>query len=193
MNKIKEIRRLRSVSVTTLAEKLQMSQSNLTKIENGKIELKPTIAQKIADILGVGVTALYEENTCILGQKTVSCQLINPKVWNLQAYSTVSIPENMLPPQNRDVQIYVQEDDTMQPLIPKLAIALINYHIKEFTQNGLYLLEQHHQLMLRRLQKTDEEKYLCLTENKSYAPKTLSKNEIEIVGECIGSIITRLY
>ena len=193
MNKIKEIRKLKSVSVTTLAEKLQMSQSNLTKIENGKIELKPAIAQKIADILGVGVNALFEQNACIIGQNSISCRLINPETWNLPPYSSISIAEHMLPHNSKNIELYIQEDDTMMPLLPNGGLALINTEIVKFTKNGLYLLEYHHQLMLRRLQKKDEDKYICLTENKSYSSEILSKNEIEIKGECIGSIISQLY
>lgn len=193
MNRIKEIRKLKSVSVTTLAEKLQMSQSNLTKIENGKIELKPVVAQRIAEILGVGVTALYGEKGIIAEPNSTSCRMINPQAWNLPLYSSVTIAENMLPPCHKNIELYIQEDDTMSPMLPKGAVALIDTTAKEITLNGVYLIECRQQLMLRRIQKTAENTYICLTENKSYSSETLSGTDIMIRGKCVGSIITEIY
>ena len=59
MNNIKNIRKSQNMSVTELAKALNMSQSNLTKIENNQLELKHDTAQKIADILNVSISALH--------------------------------------------------------------------------------------------------------------------------------------
>lgn len=193
MNRIKQIRKIKGINVTTLAEKLQMSQSNLTKIENGKIELKPIIAQKIADILGVGIAALYDNEMPLSDENTTSYPVINPEIWKLPPYSSAILSKNILQLQNQIVQFYILEDDSMSPLIPKSAIALINTAINKILHNGIYLLEYKNQMMLRRLQKIEDNTYICLTENKSYAPQELSQDDIFIKGECIGSIISQIY
>lgn len=58
--KIKKIRELKNFTQEYMAEKLQMSQSNYSRIENNELDLPFSKLQQIADILEIGITDLIE-------------------------------------------------------------------------------------------------------------------------------------
>lgn len=181
MNNIKAIRKEQGISVTELALKLNMSQSNLTKIENNQIELKTDMAVKIANILGVSVQAIENEPRHHNGM--VSIRLINPEILNLPPLSSVEIPAQMQNIHKDAAILYVMNDDTMSPKIPLNALVLINQNQKT-TGNGVYLVKINNNLYLRRLQNTfsTKETYL-LCDNPSYEPQQIDTSLVEIIGK----------
>lgn len=62
--KIKQIREMRGIKQITLAERLNMEPSNLTRIENGYQFPKEENLVKIAQILDVEVGDLFKNDSC---------------------------------------------------------------------------------------------------------------------------------
>ena len=60
-NNIKQIRKSLGISVTELAQRLNMSQGNLTKIENGQVDLRLDTAQAIAEVLQCPLERIMEQ------------------------------------------------------------------------------------------------------------------------------------
>ena len=61
LNNIKQIRKSLGITVAELAQKLNMSQGNLTKIENGQVDMKAETAAAIAAILQCPLDKLIAE------------------------------------------------------------------------------------------------------------------------------------
>lgn len=178
-NNIKSIRKKIGLSVVELAEKLEMSQSNLTKIENAQIGLKPQTAEKIAKILNVSASALYQTSKEAQDfQKYIS--LINPEVWKMPRYSKFPLPEIITVPDS-ELQGYIAEDDTMSPVIPKNALVVVAPSKDMPFKDGLYLIEIDHQKYLRRLQKASGGNISVIADNKSYQSQLFLAEEIKII------------
>ena len=58
--KIKKLRELKNLTQEHMAEKLQMSQSNYSRIENNELDVPFSKLQQIADILEISITDLIE-------------------------------------------------------------------------------------------------------------------------------------
>lgn len=181
MNNIKRLRKEKGLSVSALAAALNMSQSNLTKIENGQVELKPELTAKIADILQISPAALTQTETAANGVYVLP--LLNPEIANLPPLSYLSIPQILcqnLPPKSA---LYAMEDDTMAPLIAQNSLVIINKDIRNFTLNGIYLLHLNDKICLRRLQQTSDQKVNILSDNAAYLPEQTDITKLNIIGK----------
>lgn len=182
MNNIKALRKEQGISVTELAAKLNMSQSNLTKIENNQIELKSDTAAKIAESLGVAVQAITTKQTAAAGMTQLP--LLNPETLQLPPLSRLAIPSYMQPFSTEDTALFAMEDDTMSPKIPASALVLIDRKEKTL-KNGIYLIKINNQLMLRRLQTTFSERVKLLCDNPAYPPQLIDISLIERIGKAL--------
>ncbi len=178
MNNIKKIRKQLKISVTELALRINMSQASLTKIENNQVELKIELAEKISEALNVPLNAILETSSTGLTQ----IELINPEVFNLTQYQTLSIPSVMLPNNNQNLKAFVIEDDTMSPLLKKDTLAIINTDEKSL-QNGIFLIDINNNLIVRRLQKTLQNTLLVIPENNSYQKEEIEETKLKIIGK----------
>lgn len=177
MNNIKKIRKKQKISVTQLAKMLNMSQSNLTKIENNQLELKRQTAIQIAQILNVSLDAIYSSS------KEEGSNIINPETFNLPNLSTFNlIPETIK--QKDSIQTYICQDDTMSPSINKNSIVLIDTN-KRNIENGIFLIKINNTTVLRRLQTTYNNTINILTDNRFYPPIETNASQINIIGQAI--------
>ena len=177
MNNIKNIRKSQNMSVTELAKALNMSQSNLTKIENNQLELKHDTAQKIADILNVSISALHSS------PNTTGAIIINPEIFNLPPLSAI----NFLPPNiynTSTIKAYIAIDDTMSPTINKHSIVLIDSNKKEL-KNGIFLIKTNNTLQINRIQTTLQASVLLHFDNKSYSSTQIDCDKFSIIGEIV--------
>lgn len=181
MNNIKAIRKEQGISVTELAEKLNMSQGNLSKIENNQIDLKPEIALKIAEALGVSVQAVQSDISTTKG--LTEFPLINPEALSLPPLSRLSFPTTYGSfSANNTTSIFVQTDDTMSPLIPLNALVLIDKSNKSVS-NGIFLIKIDNIVYLRRLQPTFTSDICIICDNPSYTTQHIDISSIEIIGQ----------
>ena len=184
MNNIKAIRKQKGISVTELAQKLGMSQSNLTKIENNQLELKPSIVQKIAEVLNIAPTSITTQQ--IDNNGYININIINPEELGLPMLSTYPL----LATQNKNTSsnsvAYLMPDDTMAPTIRNHTAVIIDTSIKTFTQNGVYLIKDGEITKLRRLQQIDKTTVIIQTDNKGYTPKNNDISNLNIIGKAIG-------
>lgn len=84
LNNIKQIRKSLGITVAELAQKLNMSQGNLTKIENGQVDMKAETAAAIAAILQCPLDKLIAEEKTTF--RRCHCRLICPQTaaqWRL--------------------------------------------------------------------------------------------------------------
>ena len=177
MNNIKKIRKSQKISVTQLAQMLNMSQSNLTKIENNQLDLKRETAIKIAQILNVSLESIYNTSN------DEGINIINPETLNLPNLSTFNlIPETLK--QNNNIYTYICQDDTMSPNINKNSIILIDTNKKNI-ENGVFLIKINNRTSLRRLQITNSGTINILTDNRFYPPIETQASEINIIGQAI--------
>lgn len=184
-NNIKQLRKEQGLSVTELASKLNMSQGNLTKIENGQIELKADTAEKIAAALNVSPQALQERKT---SAGIMMLELINPQILSLPALSRLPVPADLVPNTPKNAAIYVMTDDTMSPHVPLGALVIIDKGNNNFTTNGIYLLQVGQTIVLRRLQQTFSSSINILCDNNSYIPQQMDIESINIIGRAIFSL-----
>lgn len=185
MNNIKAIRKQRGLSVTELAQKLGMSQSNLTKIENNQLELKPSIAQKIAEILDVAPTSINEIPQDSKGYTHID--IINPEEVGLPTLSTYPILVTKNTSMSTSLVVYIMPDDTMTPTILNHTAVIIDTNIKTFTKNGIYLIKNSGLTELRRIQQIDNTTVIIQTDNKAYTSKNDDKSNLNIIGKAIGT------
>lgn len=183
MNNIKSLRKKQNISVTELAERLGMSQSNLTKIENGQLELKPSVAQKIAQELNVSPTALQDTNLITNGYKNLD--IINPEKLQLPILSTYPILLAQTGNIKKDCAIYLMPDDTMRPTISENSAVIIDKSIKTFTQNGIYLIINNGTTELRRLCQQSQTDIQILKDNTNYPPQSNDISNLNIIGKAI--------
>lgn len=162
-NNIKQIRKSLGISVTELAQRLNMSQGNLTKIENGQVDLRLDTAQAIAEVLQCPLERIMEQER----------EESSPLVMNLNL------------PQGSRTQKVV--NDNMSPTLKKGDIAVIVPQSSK-KEDGVYLLNKAGREMIRRLQTLSDGKIALLTDNKLYETEYMEEREIEIIGKVIQKI-----
>lgn len=183
MNNIKAIRKQKNISVTELAQRLGMSQSNLTKIENGQLELKQNIAQKIAQELQIAETSLYQKQII---DGYINLNIINPEMLSLPTLSTYPILNNKELNFTVGYEAYIMPDDTMCPSIRQNTITIIDKKVTKFTQNGIYLIKNNDLIELRRIQQINKDECRIITDNIAYPPQTTDISSLNIMGRAIG-------
>lgn len=157
-NNIKQIRKSLGISVTELATRLKMSQGNLTKIENGQVDLKFETAQAIASALSCPIDRIFSE------EKTE----ISPLILNFN-----------LPTESQNLTI---RDDTMFPTLRKGDIAIISPLINK-QDDGLYVIIYQNKKRVRRLQTLGNGALALICDNRAYETEYVEKEEIEIIGK----------
>lgn len=184
MNNIKKIRKQLNISVTELAKRINMSQANLTKIENNQVELKIELAEKISNALNVSLNTILETKASGITQ----IELINPNIIGLTQYQALDIPSQILDNSDSKLKAFVQEDDTMSPLIKKNSIVIINTKEKTLL-NGIYLININNNLLIRRLQKTLQNTIYIIPENKAYQTEEVKEAKFQIIGKASSILI----
>lgn len=187
-NSIKQIRKTQGISVTELAAKLNMSQGNLTKIENGQIELKPDTAEKIAAVLGVSPLALQEQSA---SAGVIMLELLNPETISLPPLSVLPVPQCLLRNIPADAALFAAVDDTMAPHIPSGSLVVIDKADTDTASNGIYLLQIGNKQVLRRLQYTFSQEINLLCDNKNYIPQQIDISSIRIIGRAVLSFSSK--
>lgn len=182
MNNIKRIRKEQGISVTELASKLDMSQSNLTKIENGQIELKTETAEKIAAALSVSPLALQETPQSSNGVHTL--EVLNPATLNLPPLARLPLPTHMVSDLSENAVLFAQADDTMSPNIPSGSLIIIDKSIKN-ASDGVYAVKIGQNIILRRLQHTFSATVNILCDNPLYPPQQIDIASINIIGKAV--------
>ena len=81
--------------------------------------------------------------------------------------------------------------DSMEPLIPNGSIVMYDAGVQEYICDGLYVILFDNQLMLRRLQSTQNNKYIVKSENPRYQDFQAEAYEIEILGRAVTNLISR--
>ena len=181
-NNIKQIRKTQGISVTELAAKLNMSQSNLTKIENGQIELKPDTAEKIAAVLGVSPLALQEQS---VSAGVIMLELLNPEKLDLPPLSSLPVPACLVSNPLTNAALFAVIDDTMAPDIPNGSLVVIDKTDTNTASNGIYLLQIADKLILRRLQDTFSTTLNLLCDNPRYIPQQIDISSIHLIGRAV--------
>lgn len=162
-NNIKQIRKSVGISVTELAQRLNMSQGNLTKIENGQVDLKMETAQAIAAVLECPIER-------IMGQES---EETSPLVMNLN-----------LPLGSRTLRITT---DDMCPTLNRGDMAVILPQTLK-KEDGVYVINREGATYIRRLQSLSANKIALLCDNKMYETEYVDAKEIEIIGKVIQKI-----
>lgn len=180
MNNIKKIRKEKGLSVTELAKAINMSQSNLTKIENNQLIPKDEVFSKIADILNVSKEILEDNNKKYDNYNMLP--ILNSTELGLPDLSLYPLPHYIFNQNPTDLCVYIQQDDSMQPSINKNSVIIINKKQQTFQTNGLYLLKISNTYVLRRLQEIENNQIYLIADNKNYIYQTIEKESLEIVG-----------
>lgn len=162
-NNIKQIRKSLGITVAELAQKLNMSQGNLTKIENGQVDMKAETAAAIAAILQCPLDKLITEEK--------------------DNASPLALPLN-LPADSRTVTV---REDNMAPTLVSGDIAVVRLCQTKGT-DGIYLLHHQGRDILRRLQTLSDGRIAVLCDNRAYLPEYATAAELEISGRVISKI-----
>lgn len=164
VNNLKNLRKARNISVTELAQKLGMSQGNLTKIENGQVDMKAETAAALAEILQCTLEQLLADR-----DSTDTTALAT--YFNLPA----------------DARIFPVRDDTMAPTLFPGDIAVIRPTAVQ-TGNGLYVLQIQGREVIRRLQTLSDGKVVLLCDNQVYQPEYAALSTLQLQGRVISKI-----
>ena len=183
MNNIKKIRKEKGISITELAKCINMSQSNLTKIENNQLKPKEDIIVKIAQTLNVSKEILFNvENG---NNNSNMLPIINSVEIDLPDLSLYPMLKCLYTPSNPNIGVYITQDDSMSPTINKSSIAVIDKETKSFTQNGVYLIKINNKFALRRLQEAENNTVYLLPDNKTYLNQQIGIEDLNIIGRAI--------
>lgn len=91
---IKKYRENKGLTITTLAERLGISRSYMSRIEKGERRLDTETLVKISDILEVPIENFYpEENKKVLYNEGEEILIIDKNVHNLEKYTNEEILE----------------------------------------------------------------------------------------------------
>jgi transcriptional regulator with XRE-family HTH domain len=183
MNNIKQLRKQKGLSVTELANRLNMSQSNLTKIENNQLDLKPDVARRIAEILNISSTALLPESPAE-NSVTTNLPLLNPETLSLPPLTKLPFFLNGVGNKAEITACCVAGDDAMSPTLKKGDFALLTQSF-ETPQNGVYAIFHHGQHLIRRLQYLNENEVLFLSDNQFYQPVKVATTDFLLNGRVV--------
>ena len=161
LNNIKQIRKSLGITVAELAQKLNMSQGNLTKIENGQVDMKAETAAAI-----------------------VQCPLDKLIAEEKDNVSPLSLPLN-LPADSRTLAV---RDNNMAPTLISGDIAVVR-PCQTKGADGIYLLQRQGREVLRRLQTLSDGRVAVLCDNQAYLPEyAVTAAELEISGHVVSKI-----
>lgn len=164
LNNIKQIRKSLGITVAELAQKLNMSQGNLTKIENGQVDMKAETAAAIAAILQCPLDKLIAEEK--------------------DNVSPLSLPLN-LPADSCTMAV---RDNNMAPTLISGDIAVVR-PCQTKGADGIYLLQRQGREVLRRLQTLSDGRVAVLCDNQAYLPEyAVTAAELEISGHVVSKI-----
>jgi transcriptional regulator with XRE-family HTH domain len=93
--KIKKLRELKNLTQEYMAEKLQMSQSNYSRIESNELDIPFTKLQLIADILEINLTDLIEFDSKYFFNN-VHAQTINGNINNATSENEKKLYEEQI-------------------------------------------------------------------------------------------------
>ena len=159
LNNIKQIRKSLGITVAELAQKLNMSQGNLTKIENGQVDMKAETAAAIAAILQCPLDKLIAEEK--------------------DNVSPLSLPLN-LPVDSRTMAV---RDNNMAPTLISGDIAVVR-PCQTKGADGIYLLQRQGREVL-----LSDGRVAVLCDNQAYLPEyVVTAAELEISGHVVSKI-----
>lgn len=187
MNNIKKLRKAQNMSVTELATRLNMSQSNLTKIENGQVELKQPLAEKIAEALNVALPAVSEELGAAAVAGSLSLPLLNPADAGLPEQMFLPLPTVLLPPLPPHSAVFYVNDDAMGKHFPKSSLVIAKEENLS-KEDGVFIIREGERLLLRRLQFGNNNVVTILSDNHCYPSRQCAENELKIVARALVSI-----
>ena len=202
MNNIKQLRKNKKITVSKLAQDMGVTQSTMTKIENSQIELKASMAQKIADYFGVLIEDLVSNSKGnVLAANTERCVSIDV----LDFENTDKDQNNDCLPQKKETQfidvnflhkltktspcnikILSISGDSMSPTINDQDVLWVDVSVKAPKTDGLYLLSLREDVLVKRLRLDLEGKNATiLSDNPLYPPLESSIESINIIGKII--------
>lgn len=161
-NKLQQIREKNKMTRKELAEKLNMSEPNLFKIENNTRELNKKYFDKITQLFSCSISQLFGEEI-VVSQETV---LIKIKYYNgsLKMFADLSnennykyefIPERLckiLKISNySDLIILNAWEKNMEPLISLDDFIIVDLTKKKPENNGIYLMREEEKLKIKKI------------------------------------------
>ncbi len=164
-NNLKQLRKARGFGVAELAQKLGMSQGNLTKIENGQVDMKAETAAALAGILQCPLEQLLDSGE------------ISQEASPLAAYFNMPT----------DARTLAIRDDTMAPTLAPGDIAIIR-PAAFCSGNGVYALQIGAKEVIRRLQALSDGKVALLCDNRFYQAEYAAPSELQFLGRVVGKI-----
>lgn len=201
-NRVKELRLKYGETVTALASALTMSQSNLTKIENGALSLKYEDAEKVAERYHVSVTYVMGKSDEAIADINPSFAVIeiidaaascgkgienfNPVVIGKQFITLASLKElTASAPEN--IKILRTRGDSMQPTINDGDIVWVDISVNSPMGDGLYLIRIRSDLFVKRIRfDFIHNTALILSDNANYPPiETNDPDNIKVIGKII--------
>jgi transcriptional regulator with XRE-family HTH domain len=100
--KIKKLRELKNFTQEFMADKLQMSQSNYSRIENNDLDVPFSKLQQIADVLEISITDLIEFDAKYFFNN-VHAQTINGNINNAVSLNEKKLYEDQIEGLKREI------------------------------------------------------------------------------------------
>lgn len=216
MNKIKELRKSKGITQKELAEALDMSQPNLSKIEADETPLTVEIAQKISLFLNIDVSDIISNSAGIqipsflrakkrndefaeveIISATASCgngvECLNSEVIGKHLISKDCFRQ-MTQTEDKYIKILPISGDSMQPTINNNDYVMVDMSIKSPTGDGLYLLCIRNDLFVKRIRfDFIHNTATILSDNPLYPPlETNDPDGIKVLGKiiCINKMLS---
>lgn len=205
MNNIKNLRKMHHKTVTQLAEAVGVTQSTMTKIENGNISLKSEMAQKIADLFGTTLDNVVKSEfgqvspyafspagvsmiEIIDARESVAenGNILTPKVIGHQLANVNLFPQlrNISPDKIKILSIY---GDSMQPTINDQDVIWVDISVTSPESDGLYLFCIRQELLVKRIRfDIFNNSALISSDNPLYPPLSVNNpDQIKVCGKVI--------
>lgn len=80
-------------------------------------------------------------------------------------------------------------NDSMFPTLPTETLVFYKENIKEYDGEGIYVIEYHEGIQIKRIQRTGINKYLLMTDNQLYQDIKCNEDDFVIIGKATSYLV----
>lgn len=84
------------------------------------------------------------------------------------------------------------KNDSMFPTLPTDTLIFYAENIKEYNGEGIYIIEYHDSIQIKRIQQTGSNKYVLMSDNKLYHDIECTTNDFIIIGKATSYLVPHI-
>lgn len=175
---MREWRLFRGISQAELARRMDITKSEISRLEGGQRRLTVDWLQKVADGLQIKREQLFEAPPVY---RTME-ERINASM------ARTATTEFGIQPAVPGVELVIVEGDEMADTLAPGDAVIVDRNRRVPSPSGIFVMIQGGSRIVRRLQMTSESSVRVSCDNRVYGPVDVGLAEVEIVGRVVGRV-----